>query len=239
MQLSSNVLKQQQGPLVAKKITLKTSDFINRAPKTETAPELVALDRELAQKTVAYQQELKKMKAAMLAEAKKEAADLKKKAYRTGLAEGKKAGFEQAFNEGNAKIAVLVEQAQKNVEQALEEVQTYKEQKQADFQKFAVGLAEVLLKTQLELDPAKITQLLSPLLFEFEKPDEVLMIWANSNYHDPLVSKMERIKQEVPDLRYVIFDDDHLEALQLKIESNEAVVEIDFEQELHDFLEQL
>jgi hypothetical protein len=65
------------------------------------------------------------------------------------------------------------------------------------------------------------------------------MVWANSAYHEALTTKLEQIKGEIPDLRYIIFDDDSLSALQLRVESNESVVDIDIKKELQGFLEQL
>ena len=133
----------------------------------------------------------------------------------------------------------LVKQAQDNVEQSLAESKQYLAEKQDEITSFAVQLAETILKTQLELTPEKITAILSPLLFELEKPDEVLMVWANSAYREALTTKLEQIKGEIPDLRYIIFDDDSLSALQLRVESNESVVDIDIKKELQGFLEQL
>jgi hypothetical protein len=65
------------------------------------------------------------------------------------------------------------------------------------------------------------------------------MVWANSAYHESLTTKLEQVKEEIPDLRYIIFDDDSLNALQLRVESNESVVDIDIKKELQGFLEQL
>ena len=216
--LSNNILKQQAMPLHGKKVGIKTADFVPQIKKQD--PQLTALDAKLAHQTAAYQQKLKQLKAEMLVDAKQKAAEIKQEAYDSGYAQGKKDGYQEAVTKGQQKMAPLVKQAQDNVEQSLAESKQYLAEKQ-------------------ELTPEKITAILSPLLFELEKPNEVLMVWANSAYHESLTTKLEQVKEEIPDLRYIIFDDDSLNALQLRVESNESVVDIDIKKELQGFLEQL
>ena len=235
--LSNNILKQQAMPLHGKKVGIKTADFVPQIKKQD--PQLTALDAKLAHQTAAYQQKLKQLKAEMLVDAKQKAAEIKQEAYDSGYAQGKKDGYQEAVTKGQQKMAPLVKQAQDNVEQSLAESKQYLAEKKDEITSFAVQLAEIILKTQLELTPEKITAILSPLLFELEKPNEVLMVWANSAYHESLTTKLEQVKEEIPDLRYIIFDDDSLNALQLRVESNESVVDIDIKKELQGFLEQL
>lgn len=238
--LSRNILKQQAMPEHGKKISIKTASFVPQPNKqTDPDPQMAALDEKMAHKTVVYRQKLKQLKSEMLADAQKEAQRIKQEAYDVGNAEGKKAGYQQALTTGNKEMAVLVDQAKANVEQSLKGANEYIADKKVEIISFAEKMAEVILKTQLEISPEKITSILNPLLFELEKPDEVLLVWANSAYHDALSAKLEQIKNEVPDIRYIIFDDDSLDALQIRVESNESVVDIDIKKELQDFLKRL
>lgn len=237
--LSSNILKQQDVPQLDKKIAIKTRQLVSHANNTPTDPQLVALDRKLARQTADYQQKLKQLKEEMLATAEQEAEKLKQTAYETGLQAGKTAGYAAAKKEGQEQMAVLVQQAKENVWHSVTEAEHYSQEKQTEFSQFAVKLAEVLLKTQLELQPEKITTLLAPLLFELEQPDQVILVWAHSQYHAALTQKLTQIKQEVPDFRFIIFDDDSLANLQLKVESNEKVIQIDLHRELQKFLQEL
>lgn len=237
--LSNNILKHESMAQTNKKIVIKTHDIVNRSVTIQPDPQLAALDAKFARKTAAYNQELKQLKADMLKTARQEAQQLKEAAYQTGYKRGQVEGYAAAQEEGQQQMDVLIKQAQENVLQSVEEVQEYKTGKQSEIKQFAIRMAEVLLKTQLELQPEKIVSVLAPLLFELEKPDEVILLWANSQYHAALDKKLTEIKSEVPDLRYIIFDDDSLDALQLKIESNEKVLVVDLQQELEGFLKQL
>lgn len=238
IELSSNILKQQARPQQGKKVTINTADF-KTVKTTEAAPQLAALDAKLAHKTAAYQQKLKQMKEDVLTQAKQEADSLKQQAYQTGLEQGTKDGYQEALTKGQEEMNGLIKQAQANVEQSLTEGNDYTAQKQSEITSFAIKMAETILKTQLDLAPEKINSVLSPLFFDLEKPDEVLMVWANSQYHSALTDKLTQIKEEVPDFRYIIFDDDSLDELELRIESNESEIDLDIKQELQDFLAQL
>lgn len=239
--MSNNILKQEMMSQNSQKIAIKTRDFVSPSVSQvrQSAPQLTALDEKLAHKTAAYRQELKQLKAEMLKTAQQEAEQVKDEAYQAGYHEGETNGYAEARKKGQQQMDVLIKQAQENVLQSVEEVQEYKTEKQSEIKQFAIRMAEVLLKTQLELQPEKIVSVLAPLLFELEKPDEVILLWANSQYHAALDKKLTEIKSEVPDLRYIIFDDDNLDTLQLKIESNEKVLAVDLQQELEGFLKQL
>lgn len=238
--LSRNILKQQEMPEHGKKISIKTANLVSQTNKqTDPDPQLTAFDQQLAHKTVVYQQKLKQLKAQMLVDAQEEAQRIKQEAYDAGHAQGKKDGYQQALTAGKKEMATLVDQAKANVEKSLKESSDYIADKKTEIISFVEKMTESILQTQLEIAPKKIISILSPLLFELEKADEVLLIWANSSYHDALSTKLKQIKSEIPDIRYIIFDDDSLDALQIRVESNEAVVDIDIKKELKDFLKQL
>lgn len=64
--------------------------------------------------------------------------------------------------------------------QANEDCQKFAKEKEEDLRKFAIKLAEILIKKQLDVDASTITNILAPVFIELEKPDEMIIVRANA-----------------------------------------------------------
>ena len=196
-------------------------------------------NQRLAKIELEHKQKLAQMEKDSLAKAKKEAEVIQQKAQEQGYKAGQHQGYQDGYQAGLNEAQKIIDQEQKNLNQTTADCQRLAQEKEAQMREFSIKMAEVLLKKQLELKPEMIVDVINPVLVEFEKPDEMLIIRANSRYHEPLSDRMEKMHQEIPNLRYSVLDDDALGLGEVKLESNESFVTVDIQKELELFLQSL
>lgn len=186
--------------------------------------------------------ELKSIRQQVLDQAHQDAEKLKKQGYQAGNAAGQKAGYQAGYQKGLAAGQKLAEQltvqAKQNVKYSLTAAHDYVVDKQAELMKFAVEMAEVLVKRKLDQDPAAISALLEPMLLKMQQPEQLLTIHAHPRYHQQLERQMKLEKQKLPGFRYLILDDADKSAYQVSVESDEGLTSFDLAQELERFLQQ-
>jgi len=117
-------------------------------------------------------------------------------------------------------------------------VKAYLKEQKESIVKYGIKLAEVLLQAELKQEPKRILALLEPILFELEKPDQVIIIKAHSRYHQALNQRLEIMKQN-SNVRYAILDDNSLDLDKVTVESDEALLTLDIHEELDNYFKAL
>ncbi|KRL02113.1 FliH/SctL family protein [Liquorilactobacillus capillatus] len=179
------------------------------------------------------------IKQQILGSAQKEASQIKEVAYKAGQEKGYQDGYEAGMLEGQKAAQALTEQAQANLTETIASTKDYLAAEQKKIISFAVEMAEVLVKHELDEKPEELMPLLEPILFKLEKPDQVITIHAHPRYHEVLVKKMEAKKKEIANLRYIVLDNASLSAYEVTVESTESLETFDLQEELHKFLQQV
>ncbi|MCP0886250.1 hypothetical protein LB941_02720 [Ligilactobacillus sp. WILCCON 0076] len=243
MQLSSNVVKQKKvmpitkdkkiiTVLPPKKISKKSEDiFLN--------VNLSAEERELMRQSQEGQEKLEKLKNQIINDATLQAEKIKKSAYEQGFKTGKEAGYTAGYEDGlteGKKIADnLIDQTRTNIKQVNQEINEYVKEKKNDVITYGVKMAEILINKKLEIEPQTILNLIEPVLFNLEKPDQVIIIRAHNRYHMVLTERLEKMKKN-SNIRFAVLDDNSMGNAQIKIESEDAVVTANLTEELKKFL---
>ncbi|WP_291291756.1 FliH/SctL family protein [Enterococcus sp.] len=258
---NSSLLKQETVQNLNKEKSILTEAVI-KAPSSASTGSLNTSDsleeslqkRKEAQREQAWkfekEQELKKievLKRKTLEAAQAEAQRIKeaaqKEGYAQGLAEGQKAGYEQGYQEGvsasKETAAKLIAQAEKNVQQAADEINAFRSEKKAEMISFGVEIAEALINQRFEQSNAALLAFLEPILLQFEQPDQFLTIRIHEQYLHVLKDILESKKQEISNFRYLILPDDQLSAHDFVIESDDSLVVFELEKEIELYLQHL
>ncbi|WP_281165318.1 FliH/SctL family protein [Liquorilactobacillus sicerae] len=176
----------------------------------------------------------------VIAQAKKVAEKLKQKGYDDGFAEGKKTGYQEGYQSGSYEGRKLTEkltnQAKQNLQTALDTAEQYSLEKQTELIGFAMKMAEILIKKELDINPDTIKNILQPILLRIRQPDQMLIIKAHPRYHQQIEKQMKIEKEKLPNMRYLILDDFEYSAYQVTVETDTAILSFDLAKELTRFL---
>ncbi|KRL37567.1 FliH/SctL family protein [Liquorilactobacillus uvarum] len=175
----------------------------------------------------------------IIGSAKEEAVRIKDEAYHQAKEEGYRDGYQEGELEGEKAAQELTQQAKKNLVETVNSTKQYIAAERNKIISFAIEMAEILVKHELDKDSGELLPLLDPILFKLEKPDQVITIHANPRYHEVLVKKMETKKKETANLRYIVLDNLKLSPYEVTVESTESFETFDLQEELHKFLQQI
>lgn len=186
--------------------------------------------------------EFQAIQAKITVQAQKAAEELKQKGYQEGYEAGKKAGYQAGFQQGSKEGRLLADkltnQAKQNFQNSLASANQYTTDKQNEIVAFAVKMAEILIKRDLDLDPTVIKGILKTMLLKIKKPDQMLIIRAHPRYHQQVEKQLQLEKQNLPNLRYLILDDFDKSEYQVSVETDGAILSFDLAKELERFLRQ-
>jgi flagellar assembly protein FliH len=175
-------------------------------------------------------------------QAQKAAEKLKQKGYQEGYTAGKEAGYQDGYQQGSKEGRLLAEkltnQAKQNFQNSLTRANQYTTDKQNEIVTFAVKMAEILIKKELDLEPAVIKEILKTMLLKIKKTDQMLIIRAHPRYHQQLEKQLRLEKKNLPNLRYLILDDFDKSEYQVTVETDGAILSFDLARELERFLQQ-
>ena len=243
MPLYNNVVK--QGALLnGKKASIVTTQPKKQPPQADVFADGSLSPEELELKRQSKRQEAKlnQLRSEIISQAQTEAKQIREQAHQTGFESGQKAGYEAGYQEGltegNKVATEIVNQAQANLEAANKEVKDFVQTEKQAIINYGIKMAEVLLKSELKADSSKILALLEPILFELEKPDQVIIVKAHSRYHQDLNRRLEIMKQN-SNVRYAILDDNNLGLDKVVVESDEALLTLDIHEELDNYFKAL
>lgn len=239
MPLYNNVVK--QGALLnGKKAPIVTAQPKKQHKKADLLADgnLTPEELELKRQTKRQEAKLNQLRSEIISQAQQ----IKDQAQQTGFESGQKAGYEAGYQEGltegNKVAAEIINQAQANLEAANKEVKDFVQTEKQAIINYGIKMAEVLLKSELKADSSKILALLEPILFELEKPDQVIIVKAHSRYHQDLNQRLEIMKQN-SNVRYAILDDNSLGVDKVVVESDEALLTLDIHEELENYFKAL
>lgn len=205
----------------------------------ETSLLVSRTEKKLAQEREEHRRRLAQMEEEVIGRANAEAERIREEARSQGYDDGHQAGYQDGYQAGLNIAQKVIEQEKGNLEQANDDCLRFAREKEAEMRKFAVRLAEILVRKQLDIDASTVTSVLAPVFMELEKPDEMIIVRANARYKEPLTNRMEKMHQEVPNLRYSVLEDEGLDPYTVKIESNESFITVDVKEDLEKFLKSL
>lgn len=243
MPLYNNVVK--QGALLnGKKAPIVTAQPKKHHQQADLLADgnLTPEELELKRQSKRQEAKLNQLRSEIISQAQAEGQQIKDQAHQAGFESGQKAGYEAGYQEGltegNKVAAEIVNQAQANLEAANKEVKDFVQTEKQAIINYGIKMAEVLLKSELKADSSKILALLEPILFELEKPDQVIIVKAHSRYHQDLNQRLEIMKQN-SNVRYAILDDNSLGVDKVVVESDEALLTLDIHEELENYFKAL
>ena len=243
MPLYNNVVK--QGALLnGKKAPIVTAQPKKHHQQADLLADgnLTPEELELKRQSKRQEAKLNQLRSEIISQAQAEAQQIKDRAHQAGFESGQKAGYEAGYQEGltegNKVASEIVNQAQANLEAANKEVKDFVQTEKQAIINYGIKMAEVLLKSELKADSSKILALLEPILFELEKPDQVIIFKAHSRYHQDLNQRLEIMKQN-SNVRYAILDDNSLGVDKVVVESDEALLTLDIHEELENYFKAL
>ena len=216
----------QQVPIITKQPPAHSAD--------DSSVELLST-AELSQLAVAKQkqeQAIDQTRSKILAEAKAQALAIKQQAQQEGQQAGYQLGLAQGKVAGQQQAAALIEQAKLNLQQAITTANQFQSEQQSRIEAWGIAIAEKILHQQLDLHPEEVQALIQPILLKIAQPQELVIVKAHSRYHDVLTTYLTRQQQELPQLHFLVMDDDQLGAQKLILESDEALVTCDVHEEL-------
>ncbi len=196
-------------------------------------------ERKLAREREEHRRKLDQMERETIEKANAEAEQIREDARKQGYDDGQQSGYQDGYQAGLKIAQKVIEQEKNNLNQANDDCQKFAREKEEDLRKFAIRLTEILIKKQLDVDASTITSILAPVFMELEKPDEMIIVRANSRYKQPLIDRLDKMHKEVPNLRYSVLEDEGLEPYTVKIESSESFITVDIKEDLEKFLKSL
>lgn len=191
---------------------------------------------------------IEEQKFKILQEALAEAEQIKQKAYDEGYQLGEMAGNQQGYqtgyNEGyqkgyqEAKIETdnLLLQAKDSYQTALESSKQYIKEKEQQLIEASVQMTELLIEQSLKMDPEVVLSIVNPILVDLEQPDQLVTIRCHMNYVPLFTERLEKMKQEILNFRYVVLKDASMSPTELIVESENQRIELDVKQELQALL---
>lgn len=232
----SSVTKGEEKEIVTKIVEKKEPE--DNLPNEEQLL-ISRMERKLAKEREEHRKKLEQMEQEIIAKANAEAEQIREDAQKKGYDDGQQSGYQDGYQAGLKIAQKVIEQEKSNLNQANEDCQKFAKEKEKDLRKFAIKLAEILIKKQLDVDASTITNILAPVFIELEKPDEMIIVRANARYKQPLIDRLDKMHKEVPNLRYSVLEDEGLEPYTVKIESNESFITVDVKEDLEKFLKSL
>ena len=155
--------------------------------------------------------------------------------YQAGVQEGYQHGFQQSLDETKE----MLQEAKNSYQETIEKRNQYVQEVEEDLLETSVRLAEKLLMDTLEQTPEKISNLLSPILLSLEEPDQLITVHAHPKHFEHLDERLQKMKQEILNFRYLLLKDASLSVGQIAIESENQKIEVDVEKELKQVLKNL
>ncbi|MDN2453758.1 FliH/SctL family protein [Lactobacillus sp. UCMA15818] len=199
-------------------------------------PEPRKIDPNLNQVGSQQRESLEVLKETIIESAKAEANKIRDTAYTVGEKEGFEKGYQDGKNEGQKIAASLIEKAQKSYQDVAADIRLYEQDKHDEIFKFAVEMAEIILRHRIDEDAGELLALVEPIFFKLEEPDQIFIISANERYHDLIVKKMEEKRSEVSRLRYTIINDSKMGLYEINIESGDSLETFDLKSELAKYM---
>ncbi|WP_034988384.1 FliH/SctL family protein [Liquorilactobacillus sucicola] len=228
----TNISKNKSAKAIVTKMVAAKPHVKKKKPVYKSANAVDVLSAE-------QQKSMEIIRQKILGSAKEEAAKIKEEAYQQAKETGYQDGYQEGLLEGEKAAQELIEEAKNNLAETIAGTKNYVTAEKNKIISFAVEMAEILVKHELDMDSEKLLPLLDPILFKLEKPDQVITIHANPRYHDALVKKMEAKKKEVANLRYIVLDNAKLSQYEVTVESTESLETFDLQEELQKFLQQI
>lgn len=254
---NSSLLKHETVKTLATEKTIVTEARVAPAPPPAPSFEQTEIGRQkarIAQLERAWKiekdQQLKEIEAlkqetlaAAQAEAEKIRQTAQEEGYENGFSSGQKSGYEQGYQEGMSAsqeaATSLILQAEKNVQQAKDEINQFREEKKGEMISFGVQIAEALINQRFEQSNEALLAFLEPILLQFEQPDQFLTVRIHEQYVDVIKDILESKKQVISNFRYLILPDDQLEAHDFVIESDDSIVTFELKNEIQLYLQHL
>jgi len=253
-----------QIPLIKKKQTTSSNNHlkkdevakVEKAEKTEKIAEKI-VDQKKEELRLEQQEQLKKienLKEKVLKAAEKkaqqqlqnafdEAEAIKQKAYQEGYEFGKKEGHTKGYKEGRQEATIKTEKqlfsATETLNDAIQIGNNYVKEKEQEIIEFSLAMAKAITKTQFKMDHSMILQILKPMLVKLEQPDQLIVIHAHSKHYEDLVGEMKRKQEQLPTMRFLVAKDDQMALSDLTVETDQASVVFNLQEELQLFLKEI
>ncbi|KRM92206.1 FliH/SctL family protein [Liquorilactobacillus cacaonum] len=229
MQLSSKNLVKSNAILSAEEI----KKVVTKMPEPR---ENIKLASNLGQNGNQQLERLESLKKTIIESAKIEANKIRDTAYSVGKKEGFEKGYQDGKNEGQKIANGLIDQAQRTYQNVAADIKSYENDKRDEIFRFAIEMAEIILRHRVDEDASELLALIEPIFFKLEKPDQVFIIYANERYHDLIVKKMEKKRSEDSRLRYTIIDDSKMGLYEINIESSDSLETFALKSELEKYV---
>ncbi|MFT8668738.1 MAG: FliH/SctL family protein [Liquorilactobacillus hordei] len=211
----------------------ETRKIVTKMPEVRKSSNM---DTNLGQIGNQQRESLEVLKNTIIESARVEANKIRDTAYKAGEKEGFEKGYQDGKNEGQKVADGIIEKAQQAYQDVATDISLYEHDKRKELFKFAVEMAELILKHRIDEDANELLALVEPIFFKLEKPDQTFIIHANERYHDLIVEKMEEKRSEVSRLRYTIINDSKMGMYEINIESSDSLETFDLENELKKYV---
>lgn len=188
-------------------------------------------------------QELLHLRELVLKEATDEGEIIKKKAFEIGLKEGQLDGYETGKVDGYQAGLLEAESLKNNAKNLITQTQvamnSYQKEKQDDFIKLAILMAENIINQEISMSEDKLKMLLQPILNKIEKSDNFITIFVTKEHLEHTNNYMEEMKRQFADLKFAVLLDESLEKNGCIIETNYEVIDLQVKKQLDAMLSDL
>lgn len=175
----------------------------------------------------------------LLAKAHDEAKLIKEQAQEEGAKLGYDAGYAEGKNIGDQVGMQLKTEGQNNLSRVQNEINEYVHDKQNEILEIALSIASAMIKKQLSLDPTIIETISEPMLQKLIEPDILITVTVNPTHREQMTTILKQKKAEVTSLRFLVLDDMQMELSDIKVETQDTVIQANMQQELKEILAQL
>lgn len=206
---------------------------------TDTVNVMTTTSDEYQLSVTQVQHEVEPLRQELLAKANEEANAIRDQAQAAGAKQGYEAGYAEGKNIGDQIAMQLKAEAQNNLMWTQNEIADYVHTKQDEVLEIAVSIASAMIKKQLSLDKTIIESIAEPMLQKLIEPDILITVTVNPTHHEQMVAVLEQKKAEVKSLRFLILDDMQMELSDIKVETQDTVMQVNLQQELQETLLQL
>ena len=191
---------------------------------------------------------IEEQKFQILQAAMQEAEQIKQKAYEEGYQLGEMAGsqqgyqagyndgYQKGYQEAKEETEALLQEAKDSFHAAIKTSQQFIQEKEQTLIEASVQMTELLIEQSLKIDPATILSIINPVLIDLEQPDQLVSIRCHADYVPLLSERLEKMKKEILNFRYVVLKDMSMSPTELIIESENQRIELDVRQELEALL---